>query len=53
MKYICDVCGWIYDEETGDPEHGIAPGTKFQELPDDFMCPLCSVGKDYFSEVNE
>ena len=49
MKYICDVCGWEYDETTGDPEHGIAPGTKFADLPDDFECPLCGVGKDQFS----
>ncbi len=49
-KYVCNVCGWIYDEELGDPEHGIAPGTKFEDLPDDFECPLCFVGKDNFSE---
>ena len=40
MKYICDVCGWEYDEAVGDPEHGIAPGTSFDELPEDFACPL-------------
>ncbi len=51
MKYICDVCGWIYDEEVGDVDNGIAPGTKFEELPDDFLCPLCQVGKEFFSEV--
>lgn len=50
-KYVCDVCGWIYDEELGDSDLGIAPGTKFEELPDDFECPLCFVGKDNFSEV--
>ena len=49
-KYICDVCGWEYDEELGAPEHGIAPGTKFEDLPDNFECPLCLVGKDQFSE---
>ena len=49
-KYICDLCGWIYDEAAGDPEHGIAPGTKFDALGDDFVCPLCGVGKDSFSE---
>jgi len=49
MKYVCDVCGWEYDEELGNPEHGIAPGTKFEDLPDDFECPLCGVGKDSFS----
>ena len=50
-KYVCDACGWEYDEETGDPEHGIAPGTAFSDLPDDFVCPLCGVGKDLFSEA--
>ena len=49
-KYICDVCGWIYEEALGDPENGIAPGTKFDELPADFVCPLCGVGKEEFSE---
>lgn len=53
MKYVCDVCGWIYDEEAGDIDLNIEPGTKFQDLSDDFMCPLCFVGKDNFSEVNE
>ena len=48
--YVCDICGWEYDEAKGDPEHGIAPGTKFEDLPADFACPLCSVGKDSFSE---
>lgn len=50
MRYVCDVCGWIYDEELGDEELGIAPGTKFEDLPDDFECPLCNVGKDQFSQ---
>ena len=50
MKYICEVCGWEYDESIGDPEHGIESGQKFDELPDDFVCPLCGVGKEMFSE---
>ncbi len=50
-KYECDACGWVYDEEIGDPDNGIAPGTKFEDLPDDFVCPLCGVGKDMFSEA--
>ena len=50
MEYVCDVCGWIYNEEMGDPDNGIAPGTKFDELPEDFVCPLCGVGKEDFSE---
>lgn len=49
-KYVCDLCGWVYDEELGDPDNGIAPGTKFEDLPDDFECPLCGAGKDDFSE---
>ena len=53
MRYVCDACGWIYDERLGDAELGIAPGTKFEELPEDFECPLCAVGKEMFSEVEE
>jgi rubredoxin-NAD+ reductase len=49
MKYICDVCGWEYDEELGYPEGGIAPGTKWEDVPADFECPLCAVDKDNFS----
>lgn len=48
-KYVCDVCGWTYDEAAGDPEHGIAPGTKWEDLPAGFECPVCGVGKDSFS----
>ena len=50
MKYVCNICGWVYDEELGDPDNGIAAGTKFEDLPDDLVCPLCGVGKDDFSE---
>ena len=50
-KYICDICGWEYDEELGSPENGIDPGTKFSELPDDFVCPICGVGKENFHEA--
>ena len=50
-KYVCNVCEWTYNEETGYPEGGIAPGTKFEDLPEDFECPLCGVGKEQFSEV--
>ena len=49
MKYVCDVCGWIYDEADGHPESGITSGTKWADVPEDFLCPLCSVGKDQFS----
>ena len=50
-KYVCDICGWEYDEALGAPEHGIPAGTKFDDLPEDFECPLCGVGKDNFSEA--
>lgn len=51
MKYICDVCGWVYDEEQGCPEAGIAPGTKWEDVAEDFQCPLCHVGREMFSEA--
>ena len=50
MKYICDVCSWVYDETAGDADNAIAPGTKWEDIADDFACPLCSVGKDQFSK---
>lgn len=50
-KYVCEVCDWVYDPEKGDPEAGIAPGTPFEALPEDWVCPLCGVGKDQFAKV--
>ncbi|MCL2121790.1 MAG: rubredoxin [Clostridiales bacterium] len=47
MTYEC-ICGYVYDESAGDPEHGIAPGTKWKDLPDDFVCPACGLGKAEF-----
>ncbi len=49
-KYVCDICGYVYDEEKGEPKNGIAPGTEWEDLPDNYVCPLCGVGKDDFSE---
>lgn len=49
-KYVCSVCGYVYDPEVGIPEEGIAPGTAFEDLPEDFVCPVCGVGKDLFEE---
>ncbi|MBO4262590.1 MAG: rubredoxin [Clostridia bacterium] len=49
MKYVCQVCGYTYDEEAGDEANGIAAGTKFEDLPEDYACPLCGVGKDQFA----
>jgi len=48
-RYVCDVCGWIYDPAEGLPEQDIEPGTPFEDLPDDFECPECAVGKEDFS----
>ena len=50
-KYECDACGYIYNPEVGDPDNGIAPGTAFDALPDDWTCPLCGLGKEVFKEV--
>ena len=47
-KYVCTICGFVYDEEKGLPDEGIAPGTKLEDVPDDFVCPECGVGKDMF-----
>jgi len=49
-KWVCTVCGYVYDPEVGDPENGIAPGTDFADLPDDWVCPDCGVGKDLFEK---
>ena len=48
MKYVCSVCGYIYDEVTGDVDNGIEAGTLWSDIPEDFECPLCGVGKDLF-----
>lgn len=53
MKYRCLVCDYIYDPEKGDPDSGIEPGTEFEDLPDEWLCPLCGVGKEQFVPVDE
>ena len=50
-KYTCTVCGYIYDEAEGDPDNGVQPGTPWEELPEEWVCPLCGVGKDLFEEA--
>ncbi|MFW9962841.1 MAG: rubredoxin [Candidatus Sifarchaeia archaeon] len=50
-KYECMVCGWVYDEDEGDPDSGIAPGTKFADLPDDWVCPMCGAAKEDFELI--
>ena len=51
MIYGCELCGFEYNPETGDPENGIAPGTDFEDLAEDWVCPLCGAGKDDFEAV--
>jgi rubredoxin len=48
-KYVCDVCGYVYDPAEGDSTSDIPAGTAFEDLPDDWLCPLCGVGKDQFT----
>lgn len=50
-KYQCTACSYVYDPAVGDKEKGITPGTSFESLPDDWVCPLCGVGKDMFEKV--
>lgn len=50
-KYKCLVCGYVYDSEKGDPNVGIEEGISFEDLPDDWPCPLCGVGKEDFEEI--
>ena len=52
-KYYCTVCDWVYDPTVGDPDSGIAPGTKLEDIPDDWACPICGVTKEMFEIVVE
>jgi len=49
-RYTCTVCGYVYDPEKGDPDSGVSPGTAFEDLPDDWTCPVCGATKDVFEE---
>ncbi|MGD9978258.1 MAG: rubredoxin [Bacteroidales bacterium] len=51
--YRCKVCGYVYDEVNGDPGNGIQEGTSFDDLPDTWHCPVCSVAKEYFEEIED
>ncbi len=51
MKYVCNVCGYVYDEEAGEVSADINPGTKWEDIDEDFTCPLCGVGKEDFSKA--
>ncbi len=48
QKYVCSVCGYVYDPEEGDPDNGVEPGTSFESLPDDWVCPICGALKEQF-----
>lgn len=50
-KYICTICGYVYDEAAGDPDNGVAPGTVWENVPEDWVCPDCGVGKDQFEAM--
>ncbi len=50
-QYLCEPCGYIYDPKIGDPDNGIAPGTAFEDIPDDWVCPICGLGKDVFVKM--
>ncbi len=53
MKFMCVVCGYVYNPEMGEPETGIEPGTAFQDLPKNWVCPVCAVGKVMFRELQD
>lgn len=53
IKYECTVCGYVYDPAKGDMEKGIKPGTSFKDLPEDWVCPVCGVGKEDFVKTKE
>jgi rubredoxin len=50
-KYVCEICGYVYDPEVGDPENGVAPGTSFDDLSEEWLCPVCGATKENFSAV--
>ncbi len=50
-KWQCSVCGYVYDAEQGDPDNGVNPGTAFEDLPEDWVCPVCGASKDEFAKV--
>ncbi len=52
MNYVCELCGYVYKNDIGDPENGIAPKTDFEDLPSDWTCPLCGASKEDFESVD-
>ena len=53
MKYVCSVCGYVYDPAVGDPDNGVEAGTEFSDLPDDWVCPECGAAKDEFEPEDD
>ena len=51
-RYECIVCGYVYDPDDGDPDNGVDPGTAFEDIPDDWVCPICSAAKDQFEKAD-
>lgn len=49
QKYVCEPCGYVYDPEVGDLDGGIDPGTAFEDIPEDWVCPICGMGKEVFA----
>jgi len=49
-RYVCTICGYVYDPEQGDPDNGVDPGTPWNSVPDDWVCPVCGAGKDDFEK---
>jgi rubredoxin len=49
-RYVCDICGYVYDPADGDPDNGVKPGTAFKDVPDDWECPVCGASKDDFTK---
>ena len=50
-KYICTNCGYVYDQDSGDPDNGVKPGTSFEDIHDEWVCPVCYVDKDQFDPL--
>jgi rubredoxin len=50
-KYECSICGYVYDPAVGDPDNGVAPGTKFEDIPEDWVCPTCGAPKSEFNKA--
>ena len=52
-RYVCTICGYVYDPEAGDPDNGVSPGTKWEDVPEDWECPVCGASKDDFEKEEQ